>query len=55
MTEEPALTVLRLMPSCDLSSHQWEETYYGWKCLKCGDFVPFGCEPWSVDDDFEVH
>lgn len=31
-------------------SHQWEETYYGWKCA-CGDFVAFGCEPWMIEID----
>lgn len=34
---------------CD--THDFKEEYYGYKCLKCGMFVPFGCEWWAADDD----
>lgn len=26
--------------------HRWEETYYGYRCIECGELVPFGSEPW---------
>ena len=32
-------------------NHQWEEEYYGYKCIYCGLFVPFGGEPWAADDE----
>ena len=35
------------------NSHDWQEEYYGWKCSKCGDFIPFGCEPWMPVDEYE--
>jgi hypothetical protein len=28
----------------------WIDKYYGLKCRVCGVFVPYGCEPWSLDD-----
>lgn len=28
----------------------WVEDYAGYRCRVCGDFVPFGCEPWAPDD-----
>lgn len=31
--------------------HQWKETYYGYECEHCHEFIPFGCEPWVEDDD----
>jgi hypothetical protein len=33
----------------------YEETYYGWKCKKCGDFIPFGCAPWEDWDEPEEY
>lgn len=33
--------------------HDWREGYYGWEC-DCGEFIPFGCEPWVPTDD-EIH
>lgn len=27
-------------------AHDWQEEYYGYRCLNCKDFIPFGCEPW---------
>lgn len=35
---------------CDPLSHEWYEGYYGWRCKNCQDFIPYGCEPWAVDD-----
>ena len=31
---------------CDAFKHDYEEDYYGYKCKKCGQFIPYGCEPW---------
>lgn len=37
---------------CSAEKHQWQETYYGYKCTECGTFVPFGSEPWvNIEDD----
>lgn len=30
--------------------HCWEEVYYGYKCAKCEQFIPFGCEPWLPEE-----
>lgn len=41
-------------PECatDMSKCEWQEVYYGYKCVKCGTFVPFGSEPWMpLDND----
>jgi len=27
-------------PKCDVFSHDWEEEYYGFRCTRCGLFVP---------------
>ena len=35
---------------CDPWNHSWKEEYYGYKCIHCGMFVPFGCEPWRPDE-----
>ncbi len=32
-------------------ANDWTEEYYGYRCRACGDFVPFGCEPWAPDDN----
>lgn len=36
---------------CNLTQHDWQEEYYGLKCSLCGEFVPYGCEPWMPVDD----
>ena len=38
---------------CDVFDHDWEETYYGYKCKKCDLFIAFGCEPWIDPEDVE--
>lgn len=35
---------------CEATYHKWVEGYYGYTCENCGDFIPYGCEPW-IDDD----
>jgi hypothetical protein len=42
--------IVRLIPSCDPWQHKWVEVYYGYECSICGDFVPFGSEPW-IDEE----
>jgi hypothetical protein len=44
---------------CEITHHQWSEDYYGYTCQNCGEFIPYGCEPWTPvdqddDDDFGV-
>jgi hypothetical protein len=39
---------------CEMTSHAWKEEYYGYKCETCGEFIPYGCEPWMPDDDWPV-
>lgn len=42
---------------CEATSHVWREEYYGYHCENCGEFVPFGCEPWipaDIDDESEA-
>jgi len=39
------------MESC--SQHDWEETYYGYTCKRCGLFYAFGCAPWDDPPEFE--
>ena len=36
-------------PDCETNpfKHDWEEDYYGYVCQKCGQFIPYGCEPWA--------
>ena len=36
---------------CDPFKHRYTEEYYGYRCVHCGEFIPFGCEPWIDDDD----
>ena len=33
--------------------HVWTEEYYGWLCVPCGLFYPFGGAPWEVFDEFD--
>ena len=35
---------------CEMTHHEWKEEYYGYKCETCGEFIPYGCEPW-IDDN----
>ncbi len=37
---------------CELTSHDWTEEYNGYRCKNCGEFIPYGCEPWLPVDDF---
>lgn len=32
--------------------HEWIEQYYGYRC-QCGEFIPYGCEPWLPEEDIE--
>lgn len=42
----------RVSTVCNMTHHEWTETYYGYRCDNCGRFFPFGCEPWApIDDD----
>lgn len=41
----------RAAEACLLTSHQWEEAYYGWRCANCGTFSPYGSEPWLPDEE----
>ncbi len=38
---------------CNLTHHDWQEGYYGWRCETCGEFIPYGCEPWLPIDDYD--
>jgi hypothetical protein len=38
---------------CAAGDHQWREEYYGYKCINCEEFIPFGCEPWAPDEAVE--
>lgn len=38
---------------CEATHHEWKEEYYGYKCETCGEFIPYGCEPWMPLDDEE--
>lgn len=31
--------------------HDFQEEYYGYKCINCGLFYPYGCAPWEDEDD----
>ena len=33
--------------------HVWTEEYYGWLCVPCGLFYPFGSAPWEAFDEFD--
>jgi len=41
-------TIGEINHKCD-----WREGYYGWEC-ECGNFIPYGCEPWTPTED-ELH
>lgn len=45
----------RAVKVCELTSHKWNDEYYGVRCEQCGTFYPYGCEPWlpfdGEDDD----
>jgi len=36
---------------CLTLDHHWRETYYGYECEICHEFIPFGCEPWIDYED----
>lgn len=36
---------------CQMTHHDWVEEYYGYRCTQCGEFIPYGCEPWMPDED----
>lgn len=38
---------------CNAFEHHWREVYYGYECEICGEFIPYGCEPWLDDEDEE--
>lgn len=40
-------------PDATGHEHKWVESYYGWECVECQLFIPFGCEPWMPIDDYE--
>lgn len=34
--------------------HEWREEYYGYRCIDCDLFIPYGCEPWiDASEDSE--
>ena len=33
------------------ANHNYTEEYYGYRCIDCDQFIPYGCEPWLPDDD----
>ena len=35
--------------------HEWKEVYYGYQCIRCNTFYPFGCAPWDEAEDDEDH
>lgn len=35
----------------DMLKCQWRDHYYGYICEGCGQFIPFGSEPWMPLDD----
>jgi hypothetical protein len=37
---------------CAMMDHDWVQEYYGYRCAVCGDFIPYGCEPW-IDVDLD--
>ena len=37
----------------DCKSTDWKEEYYGYRCKVCGNFVPFGCEPWMPEQEIK--
>lgn len=40
-------------PRCD---HKYVDGYYGLTCTLCGDFIPYGSEPWAyLTDEEEEH
>jgi len=36
---------------CNMFTHRWKDEYYGYRCENCGDFIPYGCDPWMPFDD----
>jgi hypothetical protein len=38
---------------CEATHHEWKEEYYGYKCETCGEFIPYGCEPWAPPEEPE--
>ncbi len=30
--------------------HNWVEEYYGYRCHLCGAFIPYGSEPWVIEE-----
>jgi hypothetical protein len=36
---------------CEATHHEWKEEYYGYKCENCGEFIPYGSEPWEPDEE----
>ena len=38
---------------CMFLDHKWVETYYGYRCENCDEFIPYGCEPWAYERDDE--
>jgi hypothetical protein len=45
------------MPNRAECEHEWQEEYYGWRCVGCKLFFPFGCAPWEFaedDEDFDT-
>ena len=43
--EEDGKTVGEINHKCE-----WQEGYSGWECA-CGNFIPYGCEPWMPTED----
>lgn len=37
--------------NCEIIGHRWIEEYYGYTCENCGEFIPYGCEPWGDPAD----
>ena len=35
----------------EICNHVWTEEYYGYLCVSCGLFYPYGCAPWEMPDD----
>lgn len=31
--------------------HEWNEEYYGYRCINCKLFFPYGSAPWEEDED----
>ena len=46
--EEDGKTIGEINHKCE-----WGEGYYGYECV-CGNFIPYGSEPWMPDEE-ELH